>query len=71
MFSGAMSLEQLEEAIDGAGNGVSPSAKRVGIIPDLMVRPTVQGIAPGRDEVLEVAVHYLETGEEGEKDVRE
>jgi hypothetical protein len=52
-------LEQLEEAIDGAGNGVSPSAQRLGIIPDLMVRPTVQGITPGRDEVLEVAVDYL------------
>jgi C-terminal processing protease CtpA/Prc len=30
--------------------------QRVGIIPDLVVRPTIKGIREGRDEVLEAAV---------------
>ncbi|MGA8089873.1 MAG: S41 family peptidase [Terracidiphilus sp.] len=36
--------------------------QRAGIIPDVTVRPTVQGVAAGRDEVLETAVHFIETG---------
>ena len=36
--------------------------QRVGIIPDITVRPTVQGVAAGRDEVLETAIHFIETG---------
>jgi len=32
--------------------------QRVGIIPDLEVRPTIDGIRAGRDEVLEAAVSY-------------
>jgi C-terminal processing protease CtpA/Prc len=34
--------------------------QRVGIVPDVVVRPTIQGIASGRDEVLETAVHVIE-----------
>ncbi|MGD8321512.1 MAG: S41 family peptidase [Gemmatimonadota bacterium] len=32
--------------------------QRVGIVPDLVVRPTVEGIRAGRDEVLEAGVSY-------------
>lgn len=34
--------------------------QRIGIIPDIIARPTIQGIAAGRDEVLETAVHIIE-----------
>ena len=34
--------------------------QRVGIVPGIVVKPTVQGIAAGRDEVLETAVHLIE-----------
>jgi hypothetical protein len=34
--------------------------QRLGIVPDIVVKPTVQGIAAGRDEVLETAVHLIE-----------
>jgi C-terminal processing protease CtpA/Prc len=30
--------------------------QRIGIVPDLVVTPTVEGIRAGRDEVLEAAV---------------
>jgi C-terminal processing protease CtpA/Prc len=33
--------------------------QRVGIVPDLVVRPTISGIRAGRDEVLEAAVQRL------------
>jgi C-terminal processing protease CtpA/Prc len=33
--------------------------QRVGIVPDLVVRPTVEGIRAGRDEVLEAGVSYV------------
>ncbi len=36
--------------------------QRLGIQPDIEVRPTIQGIALGRDEVLERAVAFLKTG---------
>jgi C-terminal processing protease CtpA/Prc len=32
--------------------------QQVGIVPDLVVRPTIEGIRAGRDEVLEAAVAY-------------
>lgn len=32
--------------------------QRIGIIPDLEVRPTIEGIRAGRDEVLEAAVSH-------------
>jgi hypothetical protein len=33
--------------------------QRIGIVPDLVVLPTIQGIAAGRDEPLEAAVHLI------------
>jgi C-terminal processing protease CtpA/Prc len=33
--------------------------QRVGLIPDLEVHPTIQGIREGRDEILEAAIGYL------------
>jgi C-terminal processing protease CtpA/Prc len=33
--------------------------QRVGLLPDIEVRPTIQGIREGRDEVLERAIEYL------------
>jgi C-terminal processing protease CtpA/Prc len=33
--------------------------QRVGIIPDLVVKPTIAGIRTGRDEVLEAAIRRL------------
>jgi hypothetical protein len=36
--------------------------QRVGLHPDIDVRPTVKGIRDGRDEVLERAVRYLKDG---------
>lgn len=34
--------------------------QRIGIIPDVVVRPTIKGIAAGRDEILESAVHLID-----------
>ena len=34
--------------------------QRIGIVPDVVAKPTIQGIAAGRDEVLETAVHLIE-----------
>lgn len=34
--------------------------QRVGIVPDVIARPTIQGCAAGRDEVLETAIHLIE-----------
>ncbi len=34
--------------------------QRIGLVPDVEVAPTIQGIRDGRDEVLERAVRYLE-----------
>jgi C-terminal processing protease CtpA/Prc len=33
--------------------------QRVGIVPDLEAKPTVEGIAAGRDEVLEAAIRLI------------
>ncbi|MCH9693772.1 MAG: hypothetical protein K0U72_04605 [Gammaproteobacteria bacterium] len=38
----------------------SPTQK-VGIVPDLEVRPTIKGIRAGRDEVLEAAIEYIQS----------
>ncbi|MBO3271213.1 S41 family peptidase [Hymenobacter defluvii] len=35
--------------------------QRIGIVPDIEVKPTIQGIKEGRDEVLERAVQLIET----------
>jgi C-terminal processing protease CtpA/Prc len=36
--------------------------QRVGIVPDVEVKPTIKGITEGRDEVLEKAVQLIEAG---------
>jgi C-terminal processing protease CtpA/Prc len=36
--------------------------QRIGLIPDIDVRPTIAGIQAGRDEILERALAYIETG---------
>lgn len=36
--------------------------QRVGLVPDVFVRPTIAGIRAGRDEVLERALRYLRAG---------
>jgi C-terminal processing protease CtpA/Prc len=36
--------------------------QRVGIVPDIVVRPTIGGIRSGRDEVLETALDYINFG---------
>ena len=35
--------------------------QRVGIVPDVVVQPTIEGIKNGRDEVLEKAIQIIET----------
>jgi C-terminal processing protease CtpA/Prc len=36
--------------------------QRVGIVPDIEIRPTLKGLRAGRDEVLERALEYIRTG---------
>ena len=36
--------------------------QRIGIVPDVEVKPTIKGIAEGRDEVLEKAVQLIKAG---------
>ena len=36
--------------------------QRIGIIPDIEVKPTIKGIKEGRDEVLDRALQFIETG---------
>jgi C-terminal processing protease CtpA/Prc len=50
----------LSAMISGIGvfNPDGTPTQRVGIIPDLEVRPTLEGIRAGRDEVLEAAVSH-------------
>jgi C-terminal processing protease CtpA/Prc len=36
--------------------------QRIGIVPDIEVKPTIKGIQKGRDEVLERALAFIETG---------
>lgn len=33
--------------------------QRIGIVPDIEVKPTVQGIKDGKDEVLERAIEFI------------
>jgi C-terminal processing protease CtpA/Prc len=33
--------------------------QRIGLVPDVAIRPTIEGIRAGRDEVLEGAIAYL------------
>mgnify|MGYP003575940387 FL=1 len=41
----------------------SRETQRIGIIPDIEVKPTIKGIQEGRDEVLERALSFIEKGE--------
>ncbi len=34
--------------------------QRVGIVPDIEVKPTIEGLKAGRDEVLEKAIEIIE-----------
>jgi C-terminal processing protease CtpA/Prc len=36
--------------------------QRIGIIPDIEIKPTIRGIQQGKDEVLERAIQFIETG---------
>ena len=36
--------------------------QRIGIVPDIEIKPTIKGIQEGRDEVLERALQFIETG---------
>ncbi|KFF07200.1 S41 family peptidase [Flavobacterium reichenbachii] len=36
--------------------------QRIGIVPDIEVKPTIQGIQEGKDEVLDRALTFIETG---------
>ena len=36
--------------------------QRIGIVPDIEVKPTIKGIQEGRDEVLDRALKFIETG---------
>jgi C-terminal processing protease CtpA/Prc len=36
------------------------ATQRVGIVPDIVVTPTIAGIQAGRDEVLEAAIAFIE-----------
>ncbi|MCL5128580.1 S41 family peptidase [Algibacter sp. L4_22] len=46
-----------------SGNGIyypdGAETQRIGIVPDVVIRPTVEGIKKGRDEVLEKAIEIL------------
>ncbi|WP_409417877.1 S41 family peptidase [Flavobacterium sp. PS2] len=36
--------------------------QRIGIVPDIEVKPTIEGIQKGKDEVLDRAIKFIETG---------
>lgn len=36
--------------------------QRIGIIPDIIIKPTIKGIQEGKDEVLERALNYIKSG---------
>ncbi|WP_080780282.1 S41 family peptidase [Chryseobacterium phocaeense] len=36
--------------------------QRIGIVPDIIIKPTVKGVQQGKDEVLERALEYIKTG---------
>jgi C-terminal processing protease CtpA/Prc len=52
----------MRSAISGIGvfHPHKKPTQRVGITPDIYVRPTIAGIRAGRDEVLEEAIHQIE-----------
>lgn len=54
-------IADLETCFTGLGayypNGTE--TQRIGIVPDILIRPTLKGIAEGKDEVLERALKYI------------
>jgi len=48
-----------------SGSGVyypnGQGTQRIGIVPDIEVKPTIQGIREGRDELLEKAIEIIKT----------
>ena len=44
--------------------------QRVGIVPDIEVKPTIEGIRAGRDEVLEAALRYILGDEVAEDEIK-
>ncbi|MBB4806165.1 C-terminal processing protease CtpA/Prc [Chryseobacterium defluvii] len=54
----------LETSFTGLGAYYPDQRKtqRIGIIPDILIRPTIKGIKKGKDEVLERALEYIRTG---------
>lgn len=44
--------------------------QRVGIVPDIEVRPTIEGIRAGRDEVLEAALRHILGPDADEEEIR-
>ena len=61
---GNISLVPLPGGLRGMISGIGvfypdgAPTQRIGIIPDLVVEPTIAGIRQGRDEVLEAAVSH-------------
>lgn len=57
-------IADLETSFTGLG-AYYPDGKetqRIGIIPDIIIKPTIEGIKKGKDEVLERALEYIKTG---------
>jgi C-terminal processing protease CtpA/Prc len=52
---------RLQSMISGIGvfHPDHTPTQRIGIVPDIFVRPTIAGIRAGRDEVLEAAIHQI------------
>jgi hypothetical protein len=53
------------KSISGFSARISTDGKqlqRVGLVPDIEVKPTIEGIRQSRDEVLERALEYAQTG---------
>jgi C-terminal processing protease CtpA/Prc len=46
---------------------VGPDKQRKGVLPDVEVNPTIQGVRTGRDEILEEAQKYVLTTSAPEK----
>lgn len=44
--------------------------QRVGIVPDIEIKPTIKGIQEGRDEVLEKALAFIETEDLKKEDIK-
>jgi len=57
-------IADLDTAFTGLG-AYYPDGRetqRIGIIPDMIIKPTVKGVLAGKDEVLERALKYIKTG---------